>query len=136
MILKLHPGDYHGDIPLKMSESLGVKNISITNDYDIVDLLVACDCLITGYSTTILEAMLLEKPIIIISFRESMEIMPIKEYNIVSHVSNYKDLFDVMKEIIKKPVPLIEYRKFLKDSLYKLDGLSTKRILDIINTFV
>lgn len=136
LIIKLHRGDTHEDIPESIKETFNVKNVSIIKDYDIKDLIIACDCFITNYSTTILEAMLCNKPVLLIDFRKIEQVIPLEKYNLFDRISNYKALLEKMKNIRDSPVPVEKYLIFLKDYLYKIDGLSTNRVLNLIDDLI
>ena len=136
LIIKLHPGDMRDDIPLKIKESLGIDNVSITKNYSIVDLIVSCDCFITGYSTSAVEAMILEKPIILINFRRCMEVIPYNKYNIFKTATNSEELFNLINESLNNPIPIENYKLFLKDYIHKLDGRSTKRVVKLIEDLI
>ncbi|MFX1383570.1 MAG: CDP-glycerol glycerophosphotransferase family protein [Promethearchaeota archaeon] len=136
LIVKLRNLEPHSEIPLRIKEALDLPNLSIVTDYKMIDLIVACDCLITGYSSTGIEAMILEKPIIIINFRKSTETIPFNDYNAVFSVSNFEDLLNAMEQSLIKPVPVENYNKFLKDYIYKTDELSTNRVFNLINNLL
>lgn len=133
LIIKLHPGDHHVEIPLEIKKMLKTNNVSITKSYDIKKLLVACNCLIAEESTTVLEAMLLKKPVICLKFKELDYLSPILEYHTAHKASNLEELIQKIKKSFEEPIPLKNYDYLLKDYLYKLDGLSTKRVIKLIN---
>lgn len=133
LIIKLHPTDTTGgSIPLEIMKNLGIKNVSIIQKNNIIDLIVACDCFITAESTTGVEAMILEKPIIFLNFRETKNTAPYLKYYPNYHASNYEEIFNKIQKIFDEPIKSINYKKFLKDYIYKKDGLSTKRVMDLI----
>jgi len=135
LIAKLHPADQFDKIPFQIKNNLKVNNISITKDYNIINLIVACDSLISYYSTTIIEAMILFKPVTIIRFKKSAEIIPIDDET-VPKVSNYEELLKRISDSLNKSVPIKKYKEFLQDYIYKTDGLSTKRVLRLIDSIL
>ncbi|MFW9829665.1 MAG: UDP-N-acetylglucosamine 2-epimerase [Candidatus Thorarchaeota archaeon] len=64
LVIKLHPAE-NGKIHKKVIEDLSVKPI-IVKDYDILELIKSCDLLISRLSTTILEAMVIGTPVILL----------------------------------------------------------------------
>ena len=80
--------------------------------------------------------MIVEKPIILLNFRKSTETLPLRRYNIINFISNYEDLLTIMNEVLKKPVPLRQYQKFLEDYIFKTDGQSSQRVLTLIENLM
>lgn len=136
LIVKLHPGETHTELYHKIKEMVGLNNIAITQNYNIKNLIISCDCFISGFSTTIIESMLAEKPTIVISYRKSCETIPIRPYDIIDIVSNFNDLKQSIMNALFKPFNPNIYNKFLQDYLFKLDGLSTNRILNLIDNLI
>ncbi|MFX1256309.1 MAG: hypothetical protein ACFFAN_00470 [Promethearchaeota archaeon] len=62
LIIKLHPSE-NGEIHQKTIHKLNVNPI-IIKDYNILELILSCDLLLTRLSTTILEAMIIGTPVI------------------------------------------------------------------------
>jgi len=133
LIVKLHPGVPNLDIPYSIKENMGINNISITKDYDIVKLITACDCLITQYSSTILEALILEKPVICLKFDNVEFFTPILKYGAIRLASNLDELKRELKLVFNSPIPLEKYKILLKDFIYKLDSKSSMRVNLLIN---
>jgi surface carbohydrate biosynthesis protein len=137
LIIKLHPLDpTQGKYVIDLIKKRGIKNASVTLKSNIVELIVACDCFITGESTTALEAMLLEKPVIFLHFRKRDYHTPYIEYFSESKASSQLELTNLIRKSIKEPVSHDFYHKFLKKYLYKIDGLSTMRVLELIGSLI
>lgn len=134
LVIKLHPYDHHQQIPKVMIEQLGVQNVSVVMNYDIVHLLTASDCVITLTSTTGLEGLLFNKPLIILRFRENDYIFSYVKFKVALEVINCNNLPSIIQNCLINPDSLKENRdKFLEEYIFKRDGLSTKRVLQIIN---
>ena len=136
LIIKLRQNDIDKEIAFKIKELLKIKNVSIIDNYNIANLIVSCDCLISGYSTTVIEAMLLEKPIVIIDFRKNAEAIPLSQYNIGYKASNDKELLNGINNSFDNPILLENYEMFLKDYLYQIDGMSTNRVIKVVNNLL
>lgn len=131
LIFKRRIMDEFKDITCEIYDKMGLKNMSIIADFNIRDLIVACDCLISGYSTTILEAILLEKPVILLNFRRSVETIPLQE-DIVHKVSDFEGLIKKVKETLNTQISIQNHDAFLEEFFYKNDGQSIKRVLNVI----
>ena len=76
--------------------------------------------------------MLVEKPIICLKFNEREYTTPFFDYNIVYKASNSLELIKQINKAFVEPVSLGNREQFLKDYLYRLDGFSTRRVMDLI----
>ncbi len=132
LIIKFHYTENSTKFVRDLVNFCKLDNVSFTKDYDIINLITACDCFISGDSTTVIEAMLAEKPIVCLKFNEREYTTPYFEYNTVYKASNSHELINQIKKAFIKPVSLKNRELFLKDYLYRLDGFSTRRVMDLI----
>jgi len=132
LIIKLHPGDLNEAIPKQMINNLEIKNVTVIENYNIENLLIASDCVITTNSGTGLEAMIVEKPVIQLIFKKFSTLFSYS-YDSVYKIFNCNDLRSTMQNVFNNPEKLKQnQKKFLKEYIYKLDGLSTKRVYNLI----
>lgn len=138
LIIKLHPGDSNEHIPHQLIKSLGIRNVSVVKDLKIEKLLASCDCLITSWSTTGTEAMILEKPVICMKLRQKRKFhVRYIEYGAAFEASSVIDLKLRLQLIFKDSNILKKNQKrYLEDDIYKLDGLSTMRVLNLIKNML
>ena len=133
LIIKLHPNDHYEYISSILIKNLGIENVSVVRKYNIEHLLISCDCQITTWSTTGLEGLLFGNPLICIKFRNRKYDVPYIEYDVAYEVSKCEDLPSTIKKVLNNPSALkINYKKFLEDFNFKIDGLATKRIAKLI----
>ncbi len=123
--------DQNFDIYKELIKEFGVNNASVVKHYNLFNLLLSCDCLITKYSTVGLEAMILGKPVICLNFYQD------KIHYILNkaafELSNCNELPLLIKEIFENPLlKSKERKKFVEKYNYKNDGLATKRVYRII----
>ena len=134
LLIKLHPYDPHSFLPEDIIKHFGIKNASVIEKSNIENILTASDCVITTSSGTGLEAMMVEKPVIHLRFRKLTHILYSYSYNSVYEVFNCENLENVIRNAFRNPETLKEnQKKFLKDYIFKLDGLSTKRVIKLIS---
>ena len=133
LIIKLHPYDPHSFLPEEIIKHFDIKNATVIEKGNIENILTASDCVITTTSGTGLEAMIVEKPVIQLKFRKLTHIYSYS-YNSVYEVFNCENLENVIRNAFRNPETLKEnQKKFLKDYIFKLDGLSTKRVIKLIS---
>ena len=132
IVIKLHPGDRSNQAFHLLKDIYDIKNISILFKYDITNLIVACDCMIAEESTTVIEALLLDKPVICVNFEEKQFAVPFFEYEAVYKATNENELKTLLKQILNNTVVKKDYKPFLNDYIYKIDGLSSQRVLNLL----
>jgi len=133
LIIKLHPGhqDHYKRIIFNISKEEDIDLIIFTEHY--WDLIFICDVLITFTSTTGLEAMLFEKPVIIIGSEDEVDCYTSHIMSI--GVTDFDELNSVIKDILygKTFKNLFQLRdKLVYQSNYLNDGKASKRIAKLI----
>ena len=138
IIIKQHPGEYldkkYERTYRALAKTHGVS--VIINKGDMWKMLGLSDIYVTEFSTTILEALILKKAIILTNFENfyNYEQYPEKK-GIIWHAYNFSDIEEAINDVLqKKPGKKEEiFRdKLIKDSVYKTDGKSAERICKII----
>ncbi len=132
LIVKFHYPENCTKFVYDLASFYNLDNISFTNDYDLVDLILTCDCFISGESTTVVEAMLAEKPIICVKFNKRDYTTPFFKEDTVYQATNSQELIKQIKKAFIEPILLKNRELFLKDYLFRLDGFSTRRVMDLI----
>jgi hypothetical protein len=126
LIIKLHPRE-DGLFHKKIIKNLNVNPI-IIRDYDILELISSCNLLLTRISTTILESMIIGKPVILLelindNFKLSDTYIFVKD-NILIKVENENALINEIKHLMENHDYYLEYSKLLKKkaNLYSLNN--------------
>jgi len=137
LIIKQHPGEganYTTMIKGYLAE-YRANAVVTPGDSDTYEQLYACDLLISKTSTTILEAVALGKPVIVLDL--SGVVRPIgldyvKE-GVALGVSSGKELGPAIETLLSGGTQLLRNRKrFVRRYLYKLDGKATDRVVNLI----
>ncbi|MBU2576894.1 MAG: CDP-glycerol glycerophosphotransferase family protein [Nanoarchaeota archaeon] len=138
VIVKQHPGEYQDKRYEKFYRALAKKykiNIIVSKE-DMWKMLSLSDIYITDISTTILEALILRKAIILTNFEKFYDYEPYPEKKgVIWHAYNFKDVDMAIKHILhRKPGEEEEAfrKKLIEDNLYKVDGKSTERVCKLI----
>lgn len=134
LLIKLHPYDPHSFLPKDIIKHLSIKNATVIREGNIENMLTASDCVITTSSGTGLEAMMVEKTVIHLTFRNLTQLLYTYSYNAAYEIFNCENLEIIIRNVFKNPESHREnQKKFLKDYIFKLDGLSTKRVIKLIS---
>jgi D-Tyr-tRNAtyr deacylase len=141
VIIKEHPSEYHqkkfDEFYKKLAKQYGVE--IIINKDDMRKMLSISDYFTTDFSTTISEAIILKKPIILTGFEGGF-----KDYyidfpevkGVIWHALNPKQFEKALERAIKKNKYKYSKKgreKLIKRNFYKDDGRACKRIIKLIN---
>jgi UDP-N-acetylglucosamine 2-epimerase len=133
LVIKQHLREYNENLYKKLAKKIGLKNYSITKDFDIYDLVNSCDLLFTAYSTIGLEALILGKPVISINLAGRPDPLWFLSFGVATEVKTLSELKFAIKNA------RLEKRKikgYINRMAYKIDGKSSERIIKIIYDMV
>lgn len=137
-LVKLHPRE-DGKDWLSVAERMGVPVPHIFRD-QLWRVIVAADVVVSWYSTTILDALLLNKPVVVLRIPGKNNPDSLADSGALNVADNRVQL-GVLLDYLKSDKQQI-YRsqeagqQLLGDHLYKLDGGAQKRIADLIDQSV
>jgi len=138
-VFKRHPAD-RADILSRMGADLAARGIIATIDAPIHPLLWSADLVITQMSTTGQEAIMLEKPLIVVNLTGKPDTIPYVEYGAALGVYRCGELAEAMRRALNDEGTqraLGEGRKrFIADFAYRVDGRATERVLAEIRRLV
>ena len=131
-IIKLHPVKE----PVPKKAGVLPLNVKITKHFDTFVLIKAADVMITYWSTTALEALLLDTPLLHLNVTSLPDFFDLSSRLGTDTVRNAGDLFDTLYKILRVP----DYRKSFQSNVQKFmtsenicnDGNSGKRASDLI----
>jgi len=139
LVIKVHPGEKIRSYQ-KLTKNKKYQNVGIIRKMDIFELLEKCSILITYNSTVALEAIILNKPVVIVNFTGRSDLVPYVESGAARGVYKKKDLHPVIMDTLKNPDVqnrLAEKReKFILDNVYKLDGGARLRVINLIEEMI
>ncbi len=131
LIIKLHPNEDQ-NAPL-YKENKTIKPIIIGKDGDTYKLIYICDLMITKTSTTGIEAILINKPLIILNLSGKPDTVNFVSEGVAIGVYNPDDLAKSIKMLLEDPDYLHKNReKFIRKYLYRADGKATERLVSIL----
>jgi len=139
LVVKFHPDDNMEWCRSKIEE-IGIKDIVLTRDGDLYELLHVCDVLITKHSTVALEAMIFDKNVITINLSSEPDGYPYAESGASVGVYKNEEILPAIKMVLNDEVArerLAENRKkFVYEHAYIQDGKATNRVADLIEEMI
>jgi UDP-N-acetylglucosamine:LPS N-acetylglucosamine transferase len=135
LLIKQHPGE--GEECTKMIEDCLTNykiDVVITGkSSDTYEQLFVCDLLITRSSTTAMEAVALNKPVIILNLSGEPDAVDYVEQGVALGVYKEDDLKPSIEKLLKDPSELAKNRnKYVERYLHKIDGKTTERVTQVI----
>jgi hypothetical protein len=140
LLIKPHPNE-DGAIHNQIVRELKAGNIKVlsknANTYELISI---SDILITRHSTTGLEAIILDKPVIVVNLMSGADGFPYVEYGSALGVYRKEDIWPAVKSIFEDKLVSDNLRKgragFIRDFAHRIDGESSKRIVALMNSMV
>lgn len=141
LIIKQHPGEgqIYTDLIHEYLEKYNLKIPVIVPDKmaDTTEMVYVSDVLINKFSTTGHEAVAFHKPMIIMDFSEKPDIAEYVREGVGIPVYKEGILLDTIRNIFENKYDLNNAQcTYIKNHMYKIDGLSSKRVADVISSYL
>ncbi len=138
-VIKVHPSEPTLSNYERTVKELGL-NALITRDANIYEVLYICDILITSFSATALDAMVLDRPVITVNLTGLEDPLPYAESGAALGVYLEDDLVPAITKGMygtdaKKKLTDAR-KKFVLEQCYKQDGKATERVVELIEQMV
>ena len=139
LIIKQHPGE--GKRYTKMirnySEKYKTNAIITPKDSDTYEQLFVCNLMITRHSTTAMESVALNKPVVILNLSGEPDPVEYVKEGVALGVYKEEDLKPAIEKLLKDDSELARNRaKYIEKYLYKIDGKSTERVVKLIGEMI
>ncbi len=134
LIVKLHPSEVSDpDYYIRIAKQAGCENYSIATDTDLYLLIATCRLLITCFSTVGAEAVYFNKPLIILDHLEQ-DIQGYIRQQVAFKATNAGELSETIKRVLSGKLSTDEKaaNDFIRRNAYRVDGMTSERILEII----
>ncbi|MFX0204499.1 MAG: CDP-glycerol glycerophosphotransferase family protein [Candidatus Hodarchaeota archaeon] len=140
LVVKQHPNE-----GIQYSEL--IKNFLLAEDQSRIvvvpktsntyDLLIACDLLLTKSSTTALEAIALNKPLLILDLSGKESPIEFVQEGVAIPAYDEENLKEAIKQLLSDDSALAAKRtKYIESRLHRIDGKATDRIVDSIISLI
>lgn len=138
-VVKVHPSELDLAMYQRVTRDIEVDAL-ITRDANIYEVLYVSDVVITGFSATALDAMMLDKPVITVNFTGLEDPLPFAESGAAIGVYEEKDLVPAIKMGLYDEDAREKLRgareKFVYEHSHKRDEKSTERVIKLIEQMV
>jgi UDP-N-acetylglucosamine 2-epimerase len=139
LLIKIHPRESLA-VWNRLIEDAGLRGIRVLQNASIDVLLAACDVLLTRFSTTALEAMLLDKPVVTVNLDHEPEVYPYASSGAAIGVTRIEDLRPAIeKALFDRAYPHEDVAKraaFVTDHAYAVDGKAAHRVADLAESIL
>jgi glycosyltransferase involved in cell wall biosynthesis len=139
LILKQHPGERKKDTK-QIKQYLNAYKINAllmdkkSNTYEQI---FVCDLVITKNSTTAMEAVALNKPVIVLNLGGAPDVVDYVELGVALGVYRGEDLKPAIENLLKGDTDLAKNRnKYIEKYLYKIDGKATERVVKLVEEII
>ena len=141
LIVKLHPGEHDDHIVTKIVPGWeGTVRVVGDRQYDLYDLLAACDVMVTMYSTTIWEAVLLGKAILCVDLLNQPDLIPAVTEGVALVVHSEEDVAPALRDLLTNwaaSKQLSDHRKhFIQWHMYSNDGQAADRVAKLAKALI
>jgi UDP-N-acetylglucosamine 2-epimerase len=138
-VVKVHPSESDSSIYRNLAKEFGL-NVVITKDASIYEVLYVCDLVITGFSATALDAMMLDKPVITVNLTGMEDPIPFAESGAAIGVYDERNLIEALEKGLYDEASRNNLEsareKFVYEHAYKSDGKATARVVTLIEQIV
>ena len=134
LVIKIHPVEDINEY--KRIIGPGRKQVILREDLKPSDVINISDVVIAGYSTTVLEACALSKPVIVLNIFGEPEYLPYVEMGLATGVYHLSELKVVVEKMLynlsTREEVLSKVDLFLSQNRQSFDGKATTKITDLI----
>jgi len=134
LIIKPHQGEgkEHSELIRKIASKHGVDAIIMPKDSDTYEQIFSCDLLITKHSTTAVEAIILDKPVIVLNLSGKPDPINYVKEGVAKGAYKPNELKNAIKELLTEDNELRENRKAYIEKYIANIGNATAEILKVI----
>lgn len=132
LLIKFHP---EAQVTLKKKVIQTIPkdpDIHIFQKEDVVSLLKISDAVIVFYSGVGLEAMMLNKPVVMLNFPDNPDKVDYAKKGAAYGVYDLKQLEPAINKALFRDDKQKQRKKYVKDCYYKMDGRATDRVIKVI----
>lgn len=133
LIIKQHPMEECTQYIKDYLSNYNISTVITPRDSDTYEQLFVCDLMITKNSTTTMEAIALNKPVIVLNLGGNPDVVDYVEQGVAFGVYKEEDLKLAIENLLKDDTELAKNReRYIENYLYKIDGKATERVIKLI----
>ena len=139
LVIKQHPGE--GELYSKLIEkwlkAFKIHAVLTPKSSDTYEQLFVCDVMMTKNSTTAMEAIALDKPVVVLNLSGEPDVVDYVPEGVALGVYREEDLNPTLLTLLKDSSKLGENRKkYIEKYLYKIDGKASERVVNVMETLI
>ncbi len=135
LVVKQHPGETSDALYHKLANEIGLKHF-ITKNASTLELIAACDLIIGAESTLDYEAMILDKPVIVVNLGNRPDSLPFVREKAALGAYRAEDVLPALRNALSdaktKAMLAVGMKKLVEAHCYKVDGRAAERAAEII----
>ena len=139
LVVKIHPSEEIGAY-LALAEEYRDPRIRVVKDIDLYALISNCQLLITKYSTTALESMIIDKPVVVINLSGQPTPVPYAEEGAALGVYRYEGIEQAIQKALYDEETQTRLEKgreqFVRNWAGEPDGKASQRIVTLMKEMV
>ena len=142
-IIKLHPYENDEETYRDIAKKVGLSGYFLVRYIEMLKLIYNCDLLITYFSASSFEAVLMDKDVICLSYSSSFyrqDAWDFKKDKAVIALDNNDDLrLGIRKVLFDQDIKAqlrMNRQKYIYEHAYKMDGKASKRVKEAIDSFI
>jgi hypothetical protein len=133
LIVQIHPTQCIDDVRLLLPAESKSPNIAIGVFAQTSDLIAACDGMVTYFSTTAIEALVLDKPLFLINLSEDRDFYPFYRMGAADAAFSAEELNEKLSLFFSHPGGDSGARKQAMEYVaYRRDGKATERVIQLV----
>lgn len=139
LIIKQHPGELttHTEMIRYWLTKYDIKAVITPKTSDTFEQLYVCDVMITKNSTTAMEAVALNTPVVVLNLGGEPDVVSYVAERVAVGVYKKEDLLSVLENVLKLKGTSTKYgKKYIEKYLYKIDGKASERVVNQIEKLV
>ena len=139
VIIKPHPRGNAKEY-VRIAREEGLNAVFVGEDSNVLESIFVSDAVITGPSTIVTEAILLEKPVVLINFDREKGMVSWVKKGVALEVRSKPEAEEKIKAVLfdEKTIAklLFARKKFVSEHFFKLDGKATFRLAELIKSII
>jgi len=140
LVIKLHPREHDDSIYTKIAKDVGIEPVILKGGSNLYEILYACDLMVTKSSSVVIEAAILDKPVITMNFSAEDYPMHCSESGAVLTAFKEEDVIININKVLydkKTQDELKNVREtFINEHVYMHGGKATEKVVNLIEEMV
>lgn len=137
LIIKQHPGELpvHTQMIHSWVSKYDIPAVVMPKTSDTFEQLYVCDVMITKNSTTAMEAVALDTPVVVLNLSGEPDVVAYVAEGVAAGVYKKEDLQPALEKVLTKGT-VFDGKSYIEKYLYRIDGKASERVVNHIEKLV